>query len=103
MYKVLKDAMVLANRVANHVIVKETKMGFRKPMDYNAVNHQIYMSGVELCSSRNDGFVQWEIKQDLYRIKWLVDNILKSSPTFSGEEEFLKDHEKHVIFNALKT
>jgi hypothetical protein len=77
-------------------------MGFRKPMDYNSVYHQIYMAGVELHSPYNDGYTQWAIKQDLYRIKWLVDNILKDSPTFSGEEEFLKDHEQHVMWKTLQ-
>ncbi len=77
-------------------------MGFRKPMDYNSVHHQIYMAGVELHSPYNDGYTQWAIKQDLYRIKWLVDNILKDSPTFSGEEEFLKDHEQHVMWKTLQ-
>lgn len=78
-------------------------MGFKKPIDYNSVHHQIYMSGVELHSSYNDGFVQWEIKKDLYKIKWLVDAILKDSPTFTDEEEFLKEHEKEVVWRNLKT
>jgi hypothetical protein len=43
-------------------------MGFRKQMDYNAVHHQIYMSGVELHSNYNDGYNQFEIKKDLHRI-----------------------------------
>jgi hypothetical protein len=77
-------------------------MGFRKPMDYNSVHHQLYISGVELYSPRNDGFTQWEIKQDLYRIKWLVDAILKDSPSFNGEEEFLKEHEQHVMWRTLQ-
>jgi len=71
-------------------------------MDYNSVHHQLYISGVELYSPRNDGFTQWEIKQDLYRIKWLVDAILKDSPSFNGEEEFLKEHEQHVMWRTLQ-
>ena len=39
-------------------------MGFRKPMDYNSVHHQIYIAGVELHSKYNDGFNQFEIKKD---------------------------------------
>lgn len=78
-------------------------MGFRKPMDYNSVHHQVYMAGVELHSNYNDGYTQWAIKQDLYRIKWLVDNILKDSPAFSGEEEFLKEHEQVVMWRTLKS
>ena len=81
---------------------RKTKMGFRKPMDYNSVHHQIYLSGVELNSPYNDGYVQWEIKKELYKVKWLVDAILKDSSTFSGEEEFLKDHEQHVMWKTLQ-
>ena len=77
-------------------------MGFRKPMDYNSVHHQIYMAGVELHSPYNDGYVQWAVKQDLYKIKWLIDSILKESGTFSGEEEFLKENEQKQMWKTLK-
>lgn len=78
-------------------------MGLSKPMDYTSIHHQIYMAGVELHSPRNDGYTQLSIKQDLYRIKWLVDAILKDSVTFTGEEEFLKEHEQHVMWRTLKS
>lgn len=70
-------------------------------MDYNAVSHQIYMSGVELNSPRNDGFVQWEIKKDLLRLKFLLDEILKDSPEFVGEEEFLQEQSKKQMWRVL--
>jgi vancomycin permeability regulator SanA len=76
-------------------------MGFRKPMDYNAVSHQIYMSGVELNSPRNDGFVAFEIKKDLHRLKFLLDEILKDSPEFAGESEFLQEQSKKQMWRAL--
>lgn len=78
-------------------------MGFRKHFDYNSVSHNIYMAGVELCNDRNDGYTQWEIKQDLYRLKWLIDNILVKSPTFIDEQQFLEDHERAEVWNALKS
>jgi len=77
-------------------------MGFRKPMDYTGIHHQIYMAGVELHSPYNDGYNQFEIKKDLYRLKWLIDSIIKSSDDFSGEEEFLKEHEQKVMWKSLK-
>ncbi len=76
-------------------------MGFRKPMDYNSVHHQIYMSGVELNSKYNDGFTQFEIKKDLHKLKWLIDEIMKDSPTFAGEDEFLKENEQRVMWRTL--
>ena len=71
-------------------------------MDYNSVNHQIYMSGVELNSPYNDGFTTFEIKKDLYKLKWMLDAIMKDAPTFSGEDEFLKEHEQKVMWRTLK-
>jgi hypothetical protein len=76
-------------------------MGFRKPMDYNSVNHQIYIAGVELNNPRNDGYVQWEIKKDLYKLKWLLDEILKDSPEFAGEPEFLQERSKKQMWRTL--
>lgn len=76
-------------------------MGFRKPMDYNSVHHQVYMAGVELNSDYNDGFVQWELKKDLYKIKFLVDEILNSSPTFVAETEFLEEQSKKKMWRTL--
>jgi len=83
------------------VHVRRNQMGFKKPMDYNQVSHQIYMSGVELHSRYNDGFTQFEIKKDLHKLKWLIDEIMADSPTFAGEEEFLKENEKRVMWRTL--
>ena len=78
-------------------------MGYRKPMDYNSVQYQIHISGVELNNPRNDGFTQWAIKQDLYKIKWLVDEILDRSSTFSGEKEWLLEQEQERVWRILKS
>jgi hypothetical protein len=76
-------------------------MGFRKPMDYNSVQYQIYTSGVELNSPYNDGYVQWEIKKDLHKLKWLLDEILQNSPEFAGEDDFIKEHEQVKMWRTL--
>ena len=77
-------------------------MGFRKPLDCNAVNHQIYMAGVEMRSPYNDGYTQWEIKKDLYTLKWILDEIMRTAPTFTGEDEFLEEHAKEQTVRILK-
>ena len=76
-------------------------MGFRKQMDYNSVHHQIYIAGVELHSPYNDGFTTFEIKKDLHRIKWLLDEIMADAPTFVGEDEFLKEHNQTKMWRKL--
>ena len=70
-------------------------------MDYNSVHHQIYIAGVELNSSRNDGFTSFEIKKDLHKLKWLLDEIMEDAPTFTGEDEFLKEHEQTKMWRTL--
>jgi hypothetical protein len=60
------------------------------------------MTGVELHSPYNDGFNQWILKQDLYKLKWLLDSILKDSPTFTEENEFIQEHEKQIIWRTIK-
>ena len=76
-------------------------MGYRKPMDYNSVHHQIYLAGVELHSPYNDGFTTFEIKKDLHKLKQLLDEIMADSPTFAGEDEFLKEHDQKKMWRVL--
>ena len=70
-------------------------------MDYNSIHHQLYIAGVELHSHYNDGYTQFAIKQELYRIKWLLDEIMSDAPTFTGEDEFLKENEQTKMWKTL--
>ena len=47
------------------------------------------------------GWEQWPCKQDLYRVKFAVDEMLKKTSKFSGEEEWLEEHEKELVWKAL--
>lgn len=77
-------------------------MGFRKPLDFNAVYHQLYMTGVEIMSTKNDGFIQWQLKQDLYQIQSLIDTIINNSPVFEGEEAYLKERQQRKLVRILE-
>jgi hypothetical protein len=48
------------------------------------------------------GFVNWPCKQDLYRVKFALDEMLKHAPTFAGESEWLLDQERLQIWKILK-
>ena len=48
------------------------------------------------------GFVNWPCKQDLYCVKFAVDEMLRNTSTFVGEEEWLKEQEKEKMWKALK-
>ena len=76
-------------------------MGYKKNWDVANVAQQINTMVYETISGHNDGFTQWGVKQDLYRIKWLVEDALKRSSTFSGEEEWLRDQEQKKIIKIL--
>jgi hypothetical protein len=48
------------------------------------------------------GWNNWPCKQDLYRVKFAVDEMLKNTPGFVGEEEWLEQQEKQKMWKALK-
>jgi hypothetical protein len=56
----------------------------------------------DACDMKNDSYVQWGAKQDLYRLKWILDQALRDCPTFSPEEEWLKEQEQKKIIKYLK-
>jgi hypothetical protein len=51
------------------------------------------------------GFVNWPCKQDLYHVKFYLDELLKNTSTFAGEEEWLEEqrieNERKQIWKAL--
>jgi hypothetical protein len=50
---------------------------------------------------RMDGFVTWGCKQDLYRVKFAVEDMLARCPTYSVEEEWLEERDKELVWKAL--
>ena len=40
---------------------------------------------------RMDGFNKFGAKKELYKTKWMVENALKDAPTFTGEEDWIKE------------
>ena len=48
-----------------------------------------------------DGFNTWGAKQDLYQILWHVESQLKKCSTYAGEDDYVKEHEKRLTFEAL--
>jgi hypothetical protein len=48
------------------------------------------------------GWNNWPCKQDLYRVKFAVDEMLRNTPGFAGEEEWLREQEAEHIVKILK-
>ena len=47
-------------------------------------------------------YVNWPCKQDLYRVKFAVDEMLKNTSGFAGEEKWVEEQEKEKMWKALK-
>jgi len=77
-------------------------MGFKQNWNIVDIVRQINSMAYESNSPHNDGFTGFGIKQDLYRIKWIVDDALKRCPHFVGEEEFIEKHEHQELIKILK-
>lgn len=77
-------------------------MGFKKSWDPSVVAQHINSAAYECTSPYNDGFTAFYTKQDLYRMKWLIDDALNSCPKFAGEDEWLREQEKKRVIRILK-
>lgn len=77
-------------------------MGYRKPLDYGTIRHQVMVAAFELRNHRVDGFNQWCIKQDLYRLQNLLNGVLSDAPKFPGEDEFIKSLEAERMVEVLQ-
>ena len=78
-------------------------MGYKHSYDIEQAYKEIRAAFGELNNSRTDGFVAWGIKQDLYQLKWVLDNLIKDSTSFgSVESEWLKEPEAKKLINYLK-
>ena len=51
---------------------------------------------------RATGWETWPCKQDLYRVKFLVDELLEKCPTYSVEADWLREQEAEKIVRILK-
>lgn len=77
-------------------------MGFKYSYNMTNAAREINAAARDASSSSNDGFIAWGAKQDLYRLKWLIDQALSRCPTFSIESEWLKEQEQQRIVGILR-
>jgi hypothetical protein len=49
------------------------------------------------------GWVNWPCKQDLYRVKFAVDEMLAKTSKFSVEDEWLLEQEQQQMWKILKS
>lgn len=66
------------------------------------VIHWVYKLSRNVCDPRNDGFTAWCSKQDLYQLKFILDEAIANCPTFEPERGWLKEQEQKKIIKILK-
>jgi len=50
---------------------------------------------------RQDGYVSWGCKQDLYEILWFVEDELEKCSTYVDEDEYVKRREQNQLLKVL--
>lgn len=76
-------------------------MGYKKP-DLQTTNILINTAICEANSRFNDGFTQFEIKKELYKLKWILDEYFEKSPKYVGEDEWIDEMMKRKVVEILK-
>ena len=77
-------------------------MGFKKSLNSEDIMSQIQSTAIEIRSPYNDGFVSLALKQDLYKLQFFLDDVIKNLPEFTEEAEFLDELSKIKIYRILK-
>lgn len=74
----------------------------KKNWDVDELLRQISNITRECTSPYNDGYTAWGLKQDLYTLKFHLDECLNNCPSFGPEEEWLTEQEKKKVIKILK-
>jgi len=69
-------------------------MGFKMSWSVSKIKGDLQMMSHECRYPGNDGYTQFAIKKDLMEIKFLLNDLIETCPTFAGEEEWL--HERLI-------
>ena len=77
-------------------------MGFKFSYSIETAAREINAAAYDASSARNDGFIAWGAKQDLYRLKWILEDALNRCPDFgTTEDEWLREQEKKKVIRIL--
>ena len=77
-------------------------MGFKYSYNIEKAIREVHGATHDATDSNNDGFIMWGAKQDLYRLKWIVDQSLNRCGSFgSVEDDWLREQEKKQVIEIL--
>ena len=77
-------------------------MGFKYSYDIAKAAREINAAAYDCCDNKLDGYIQWGAKQDLYRLKWVLEDALRRCPKFSIEDEWIREEDKKRLMQILK-
>jgi hypothetical protein len=77
-------------------------MSFIKRWNVDDIQHQLSACSAQVNSRHNDGFTAWYCKQDLLVVKYQLDELLRTAPKFAGEEEFVAELDKKLVWQQLR-
>ena len=77
-------------------------MGYHRRYDFNEITRGIRAMSAEMNDMGQTGFISWPIKQQMYELKWLIEESLESSSTYADEENWLHEQEQQRLINILK-
>ena len=69
--------------------------------DVAHIVQQLQRCNAAVHDSYQTGYVQWSCKQDLYQVKFILDEMLRRAPAFSGEPEWLHEQAKQQTWKTL--
>ena len=76
-------------------------MGYNKRYDIVDVVQQLRSCASAVNDPKLDGFNQWGCKQDLYSVKFILDQLIESCPTFADEKDWLEEMSKRQTWKIL--
>ncbi len=77
-------------------------MGYTRSYNVAKAAQEINAAAYDATDSRMDGFICWGAKQDLYRLKWVLEDALNRCPKFSVEDDWLKEQEQTRLLNLIR-
>lgn len=76
-------------------------MGYKYSYNITEAAREINAAAYDASNSRNDGYIAWGAKQDLYRLKWILEDAINRCPTFAPEADWLREQEKKKVVKIL--
>jgi hypothetical protein len=64
------------------------------------VNH-IYKVNALMSDPMETGFITWTYKQQLLEASWVLEDVLKKSPTYVGEAEWISEQQTQRAFDQI--